>query len=128
MASKDRLAQSSAGSKKLSPAEYRGGGRVLFNVPAHGFRHSDFFDDEGDPPTNLREQFRKVWRPFLRTHDVTKIAAELSKAGSEVAWPESEWRSRRWPRRALSGGWGPSPFTYADRRVDHEGRSTDAGP
>lgn len=106
------------------PLEYRGeAGTVVFNVPATGFRHSDFFEDDGEPPTKLRTQFAKVWKPFLRTAKVGDIGGELGKAGCTVDWPDVRWKQRRWPRRALTGGWGKGRYTYADRRVDAEGRA-----
>jgi hypothetical protein len=91
--------------------------RVVFNVPAHGFTHSQFFDDKGDSPTTLERQFAELWQPFLTTKRVPEIAPRLHELGHEIVWPDERWKPHRWPLRAITGGWGKAEATYADRQI-----------
>jgi hypothetical protein len=88
--------------------------RVVFNVPATGFTHSQFFDNRGDSPTTLERQFTELWQPFLTTREVAEIAPRLLNAGQEIVWPSDRWKPHRWPLRAITGGWGKAEATYAD--------------
>ncbi|MCP3977407.1 MAG: hypothetical protein GY720_23200 [bacterium] len=98
------------------PEQYRAANsRPVFNVPAAGFEHSDFFDDELPRPTTLEQQFESVWEPFLTTRNVADIAKALELRGSHASWPAEKWRSSPWPKRAVTGGRGAALYTYADR-------------
>jgi hypothetical protein len=94
------------------------GDRVLFNVPAEGFDHSDFFEDEGAEPTRLSRQFREVWKPFLTTLEIGEVGGALTRSGHRPIWPEARWTPRRWPRRAMTGGWKSPPHTYSAQPSD----------
>ncbi len=84
----------------------------VFNVPAPGFSHSQFFEDEGDQPTTLTQQFQRVWELFLTTKDPSDIRERLEGKGNALEVPTEQWRPSRWPLRAITGGWGRSRYTY----------------
>ena len=89
--------------------------RRVFNVPAEGFSHSKFFEDDrvpGGDPTILAGQFARVWQPFLTTLHPGDVTAMLERNGSQVTCPETPWRASPWPLRAVTGGWATVRHTY----------------